>query len=77
MKSILAIISILSLCQCSAWQKLSPEQQAIIEQKAVAAATAAATTAAQGVIDGKKGKQIAKEAGEVALIAIKGQPVAP
>lgn len=62
------------LCQCSTWQRLSPEQQAIIEQKAIAAATAAAATAAQGVIDGKKAKDIARDAGKAALDAVKTQP---
>lgn len=75
MKTTLALVAALTLCQCSSWQKLSPETQALIEQKAIAAATAAASSAAQGVIDGKKAKQIAKEAGAAALDAVKTQPV--
>lgn len=67
----IAAVSIPMLTNCSAWNRLSPEQQARIEQQAIAAATAAATTAAQGVLDGKKGKQIAIESGKAALEAVK------
>jgi TRAP-type C4-dicarboxylate transport system substrate-binding protein len=74
MKTLLSILLVVCLCQCSTWQKLSPETQALIEQKAIAAATAAASSAAQGVIDGKKAKQIAREAGAAALEAVKTQP---
>lgn len=78
MKTILSLLMVVALCQCSTWQKLSPETQALIEQKAIAAATAAASSAAQGVIDGKKAKQIAKEAGAAALDAVRTQPeIAP
>lgn len=75
MKLALLSLMVLTLCQCTAWQKLSPEQQALIEQKAIAAATAAASTAAQGVIDGKPAKVIARESGKAALEAVKSQPV--
>jgi len=74
MKTLLSLLMVLVLCQCSTWQKLSPETQALIEQKAIAAATAAASSAAQGVIDGKKAKDIARDAGKAAIEAVKTQP---
>lgn len=71
----LALILPFTLCQCAAFNRLSPETQALIEQKAIAAATAAESSALQGVIDGKKAKDIARDAGKAALEAVKTQPV--
>ena len=66
-----SIVAVLALSNCTLFNKLSPEQQADIERKAIAAATAAATTAAQGALDGKTVKQITVNAGKAALEAVK------
>jgi len=78
MKSLIpSTMAALALSNCTLFNKLSPEQQASLENKAIAAATAAATMAAQGALDGKSVKQITVNAGKAALQAVKNSEGAP